>query len=76
MDVDYRPDAAKLTVGQWYFCPGLVDDPSPETANYYQYVLEGLRIATAHRADPEKLQALKELEALPQESYLHFLKKE
>ncbi len=76
MDVDYRPNAPKLTVGEWYFCPGLVDAPSPETANYYQYVLEGLRIATAHRQDPEKLQALQELEALPQNPYLHFLKKE
>ncbi len=77
MDVDYRPDAPKLTVGQWYFCPGLVDNPSPEAANYYQYVVEGLRIATRHRQDPEKLQALQELEALPSsDPYLHFLKKE
>ncbi len=76
MDVDYRPNSPKLTVGQWYFCPGLVDAPGPETANYYQYVLEGLRIATAHRQDEEKLQALRELEALPQEPYLRFLKKE
>ncbi len=76
MDVDYRPDTPKLTVGEWYFCPGLVDDPSPETANYYHYVVEGLRIATRHRQDPEKLQALRELEALPLDPYLQFLKKE
>ncbi len=76
MDVDYRPDTPQLTVGEWYFPPGLVDNPGPETANYYQYVLEGLRIATTHRQDPEKLQALQELEALPQDPYLHFLKKE
>ncbi len=76
MDVDYRPGLSQLSVGEWYFCPGLLDDPSPETANYYQYVLEGLRIATAHRADPEKEQALRELEALPQDPYLRFLKKE
>ncbi len=76
MAVDYRPDTPKLTAGECYFCPGLVDDPSEETANYYHYVLEGLRIATRHRQDPEKLQALQELEALPQDPYLHFLKKE
>ncbi len=76
MDVDYRPDAPKLTVGEWYFCPGLVDAPSEETANYYHYVVEGLKIATRHQQDPEKLQALRELEALPQDPYLHFLKKE
>ncbi len=76
MDVDYRPDSPRLTVGQWYFCPGLVDDPSPHTAEYYRYVVQGLRIATAHREDKEKLQALKELEALPQDPYLHFLKEE
>jgi hypothetical protein len=30
---------------------------------YYRWVVEGLRIATKHKNDPEKEQALKELEA-------------
>ncbi len=76
MDVDYRPDAPKLTVGEWYFCPGLVDNPGPETANYYHYVVEGLKITTAHQDDPEKKLALAYLEALPQDPYLRFLKED
>ncbi len=74
MSVDYKPEFCHLTVGQWYFCPGLLDDPSYETIEYYHYVVEGLRIATMHRQDQEKLQALRELEALAQE--LPMLRKE
>ncbi len=76
MDVDYRPRSCRLSVGEWYFCPGLLDDPSPYTAEYYRYVVEGLRIATAHKEDNEKLQALKELEALPDTFGLQFLREE
>ncbi len=76
MDVDYRPKYCQLSVGEWYFCPGLLDNPSPHTAEYYRYVVEGLRIATAHKEDAEKRQALKELEALPDTFGLQFLREE
>ncbi len=64
MEVIYCPQYPRPTVGQWYFPQGLMVHAGPETLEYYRYVLEGLKIATAHKADPEKHQARMELEAL------------
>ncbi len=64
MEVWYQPDYPRLTVGEWYFPPALLENPGRELPEYYQWVVEGLRISTAHQDDPEKKQALAELEAL------------
>lgn len=64
MEVGYRPETPRLTVGEWYFPPALLENPSRDLPAYYQWVTEGLRISTAHQDDPEKKQALAELEAL------------
>ena len=74
MEVGYRPKYPRLTVGEWYFPPALLENPSRDVPAYYQWVTEGLRISTAHQDDPEKKQALAELEALPNE--LRWLKEE
>ena len=74
MEVGYHPEYPKLTVGEWYFPPALLENPSRDLPAYYQWVTEGLRISTAHQDDPEKKQALAELEALPDE--LRWLKEE
>ena len=74
MEVGYRPEYPKLTVGEWYFPPALLENPSTDLPAYYQWVTEGLRISTAHQDDPEKKQALAELEALSGE--LKWLKEE
>ena len=74
MEVGYRPEYPKLTVGEWYFPPALLENPSKDLPAYYQWVTEGLRISTAYQDDPEKKQALAELEALPDE--LRWLKEE
>ena len=74
MEVGYRPEYPKLTVGEWYFPPALLENPSRDLPAYYQWVTEGLRISTAHQDDPEKKQALAELEALATE--LTWLKEE
>jgi tRNA (adenine22-N1)-methyltransferase len=74
MEVGYHPEYPKLTVGEWYFPPALLEKPSKDVPAYYQWVTEGLRISTAHQDDPEKKQALAELEALPDE--LKWLKEE
>ncbi len=76
MEVEYRPEKPRLSVGEWYFCPGLLENPGPATIEYYHYILQGLRIATAHKSDPEKEQALHELEALAQNPDLSMLRKE
>ena len=74
MEVGYRPETPRLTVGEWYFPPALLENPSRDLPAYYQWVTEGLRISTTHQDDPEKKQALAELEALPDE--LRWLKEE
>jgi len=76
MEVCWQPDYPKLTVGEWYFPPALLENPGPATIQYYHWVLEGLRIATAHKEDPEKHQALRELTALAEDLNLTFLKEE
>lgn len=64
MAVCWGPDTPRLTVGQWYFSPALAESPSPEAKEYFSRILDGLRLALSHRDDPEKKQALEELEAL------------
>ena len=67
MEVLWQPDGPKLTVGQWYFPPALLKNPTPETAEYFRWVVDGLQIAAQHRPDEENLCALKELECLQEE---------
>ena len=74
MKVQYCPDAPKLTTGQCYFSPALLQSPSKDLPAYYQWVVDGLKIATAHQDDAEKKQALLELENLA--SCFDFLKEE
>ncbi len=62
MEVCWEPDYPRLTAGQWYFPPALLENPGPETEEYFSRVLDGLRLAVSHRDDPEKKQALEELE--------------
>lgn len=73
MEVSYRPDHPKLTVGEWYFPPALLENPSADVPAYYKWVVDGLKIATAHQDDPEKKQALAEVEALALDKNLSFL---
>ncbi len=61
MSVLWQPDWPPLTVGQWYFPPALAENPAPEVPAYFDWVIEGLRIATTHQDDPEKRQALAQL---------------
>lgn len=67
MEVLWNPVFPRLTVGQRYFPPALRKQPSAQTAEYYQWVMDGLRIAVQHRPDEENQLALKELEALQEE---------
>lgn len=74
MEVGWRPDYPKLTAGEWYFPPALLENPGKDLPAYYHWVTEGLRISTAHQDNAEKKQALAELEKLADE--LPFLKEE
>ena len=64
MEVVYNPEHPALTVGESYFSPALLTDPSKDVPAYYKWVVGGLEIAAAHQDDPEKKQALTELEEL------------
>lgn len=64
MEACWNPAAPRLTVGQWYLPPALLSNAYPETAEYVFRTMDGLQLAVAHRNDPEKKQALEELEAL------------
>lgn len=64
MEVVYNPEHPALTVGESYFSPALLTDPSKDVPAYYKWVVGGLEITTAHQDDPEKKQALTELEEL------------
>lgn len=60
MEVLWQPDQPKLTPAQCYISPALIE--SEEAVAYRKWVIEGLRIATAHTDDAEKKQILQELE--------------
>ena len=64
MEVIWQPDCLQLSLGQQYFSPALLQDSSKDVPAYYRWVVEGLRITTAHQDIPEKKQALDELTAL------------
>ena len=64
MEVLWSPEMPRLTVGGWYIPPAMLKNTQPETKEYCNRILEGLRLATTHRDDPEKKQALEELENL------------
>lgn len=76
MEVIFQPDYPRLTVGEWYFPPALLENPARELPEYYRWVVDGLKIATAHKEDTEKQQALQELEALADDPALTWLKEE
>ena len=65
MEVIWQPDCPKLTVGQRYFPPALLVDPSAELPAYYAQVKMRLSRAVngqGQDADPDMVQALRELE--------------
>ena len=64
MEVLWQPDYPKLTPAQCYIPPALLQNDTEEAVAYCKWVVEGLRIATAHTDDAEKKQILLELEKI------------
>ena len=64
MVVVFDPDAPRLTAGQCYISPALLQNPGKELTEYCQRILEGLRLAVTHQNDAEKKAILEELEQL------------
>lgn len=76
MEVSWRPEYPKLTPGEWYFPPALLENPSCDVPAYYRWVVGGLEVSTAHQDDPGKKQILAELKALAETPELTWLKEE
>ena len=79
MEILWQPEYPRLSLGEWYFPPALLENPSRETAAYYQWVVKGLRIKAAGQgaaAEREIVQALAELEKLAEVPELTWLKEE
>ena len=74
MEVWWQPDHPQLTEAECYFPPALLENPGADTIAYFHWVVEGLKIATAHKDDPEKKRVLAELLALADDPNLSFLK--
>jgi len=60
MDVRWQPDEPRLTLGQCYIPPAMAGQPLLQA--YRQRIIDGLRLAVTHQDNPEKQQALQELE--------------
>lgn len=79
MEVIWQPEYPRLTVGQWYFPPALLENPATELPAYFERITFSLRRAITGQgegADPHMIQALAELDALIQTPELHWLKEE
>ena len=76
MEVIWQPDYPKLSIGQWYFPPAILETPSKEVPEYYQSILFRLSRAINGRGeqnDNEMVIARKELQALSQRPELKWL---
>lgn len=62
MKAQWDPQAPRLTPGQCYISPAMLQSKDPLLPEYYQRTADGLRLAVAHKNDPEKTVILKELE--------------
>ena len=73
MEVYFEPEYPRLSVGEWYFPPALLENPSDMVPAYFAWVKKGLEITLAHQADEEKQTALDYLGALAADPNLSFL---
>ena len=79
MEVEFRPEHPRLSVGEYYFPPALLENPAKELPEYYARLLFSLRQAVTNQkenADPQMVAALDELEHLTDDPALDFLKEE
>lgn len=79
MEVIWQPGSAP-TAGEWYFPPAIYENhPTAESAAYYHWIVKGLQIKLSgqgEKADPALAQVLEELERLPHNPQLFWLKEE
>lgn len=73
MEVYWEPAYPRLTVGEWYFPPAILENPSDKVPAYFAWVRKGLQITLEHQEDEEKRAALDYLNALAADPNLNFL---
>jgi len=79
MEVYWQPEYPKLTPGQWFFPPALLENPAKELPANYQYQLFKLqRVADGRKedTDPLILTALAELQSFSTQPGLQWLMEE
>ena len=76
MEVYYEPEYPRLSKGEYYFPPALLENPGEALPEYFSRIVDGLRLAVTHKDDPEKKAVLEELEALARDTNLRFLTEE
>jgi tRNA (adenine22-N1)-methyltransferase len=79
MEVIFQPEYPRLSVGEYYFPPALLENPAAELPEYYNRLLFSLRRAVTNQkenADPQMAAALAELEKLTEDPALDFLKED
>lgn len=74
MEIWWEPGYPKLTPAQCYFPPALLENPALELPAYYRWVVDGLKISAAHKAELQPI--LEELLAMPREEGLDWLAQE
>lgn len=62
MEVRWRPETPRLTPGQCYITPAMLNSINHDLPEYYGRIVEGLRLAVTHQNDAEKKEILAELE--------------
>lgn len=79
LEAVWQPDYPRLTIGECYFPPALLENPGIEIREHYNRILKMLRVRVegyGENADPREVAALQELEQLQQDENLDFLKEE
>lgn len=79
LEAVWQPDYPRLTIGECYFPPALLENPGIEIREHYNRILKMLRVRVegyGENADPREVAALQELERLQQDENLDFLKEE
>ena len=76
MEVTWQPTYPRLTGGEFWFPPALLENPAPEIAEYFRRIHEGLALAVHHGDIGEKSQALAYMNRLAKNPELQWLMEE
>ena len=76
MEVLWQPEFSRLSLGECWFPPALLENPVSETGEYFRRIRDGLELAVRHGEAGGKAQALEYLNGLAALPELHWLKED